>query len=423
MNTKKPRGSIFLLTLVLVIPLILVVAGIAVDLSILFETRSELNRTTDAASLAGAGKLGFTSADFPNAYSFAQTYATANPTRFGGTVGTLDTTQTTPCNTSSAPCGRTILGVWDLTKDANNPFTPSSDGFYVNAVQVSASEDVPTYFLKLIGLTSLRATAVSTAVSNPPQNQPQCPLPFAPSYCSFVGAGGFNSVGCGSFATFSSSSGNTPGTAPAATNTSAWIELNPPGTQIPNKNDTTAALNAFLSGNCAILTKDEQIGATNGQGDNAKVFASWLQTQWTQNPSLFTDFSTDPLKDANGNPTFSGKGLKAVVPIIDIPGGTSACTGGVQAINQVRTITGFAWFVVTQATDNQGTCVLPAANDPYPGSGQFCDPNLSQKDKSPNTVFGYYDCGKNLGPAVINPAPRAALATRLRLVQNNAGYY
>jgi Flp pilus assembly protein TadG len=423
MNTKKPRGSILLFTIVLVIPILLILAGVAVDLSMLYAARSELHRSTDAAALAGAGKLGFTSADFPNAYSFAQTFADNNPTNLGGTVGTLQTDQTTPCDRSSAPCARTILGVWD--PGTSPPFTPSSDGFVVNAVQVSASQDISTYFLNMVGISSLRATAFSVGVSNPPQFPPACPLPFAPTYCSFVGDNGFNSSGCGAYATFASSSGHIPGIDPSATNTSAWVQMNPPGTGTPNKNDTQAALDAFTSGNCNTLSDGEQLGATNGQGDNAATFRDWLQTQWNvSGRPLFTNFGSStsygippqsppqPLTK-DGQTVFAGVGLKAVVPIIDIPGGTSACTGGVQAINQARTIQTFAWFVVTQATDQQGNCALPPENDL--GSQGFC--NATGNNRVQNVVFGYYDCGNTLGPPVIHPAPRAALATKLRLVQ------
>jgi len=69
---KKPRGSILLFTIALVIPLVLIVAGIAVDVSMLYAVRSELHRSMDAAALAGAGHLGVDATAFPAARAAAQ---------------------------------------------------------------------------------------------------------------------------------------------------------------------------------------------------------------------------------------------------------------------------------------------------------------------------------------------------------------
>src|SRR4029450_441017 len=80
---REQRGSILLFTTVLVVPLMIIFAGLAMDMAYYGTVDDELQRAMDAAALAGAGKLGFDSSAFPTVRSFAQNYATANPFKTG----------------------------------------------------------------------------------------------------------------------------------------------------------------------------------------------------------------------------------------------------------------------------------------------------------------------------------------------------
>ena len=65
------RGNVLLFTIGLLI-LMLVMGGVAVDLAYYGVVDNELQRATDAAALAGAGKLGFDDTVFPTVRTFAQ---------------------------------------------------------------------------------------------------------------------------------------------------------------------------------------------------------------------------------------------------------------------------------------------------------------------------------------------------------------
>jgi len=85
-------------------------------------------------------------------------------------------------------------------------------------------------------------------------------------------------------------------------------------------------------------------------------------------------------------------------------------------INQTYTIQTFAKFRFTQVI-NKGDCLVnnPADTNSYP----LCPPPYGPGTKDPNlrAIFGYFDCAAlNTTPTTI-PTPRAALATRLRLVR------
>src|SRR5260370_7099338 len=76
---RDQRGSILLFTTVLVVPLMIIIGGLALDLAYYGTVDDELQRSMDAAALAGAGTLGFDSSVFDSARQPAQTYALSNP--------------------------------------------------------------------------------------------------------------------------------------------------------------------------------------------------------------------------------------------------------------------------------------------------------------------------------------------------------
>src|SRR4030095_11365093 len=73
------KGNVLLFTTALVVPLMIIFGGLALDLAHLGTADDELQRSLDAAALAGAGKLGFDSSVFPAARAWAQNYALLNP--------------------------------------------------------------------------------------------------------------------------------------------------------------------------------------------------------------------------------------------------------------------------------------------------------------------------------------------------------
>ncbi len=71
------RGSVLLFTTAMLV-LLLVFGGLAIDLTYFGSVRRELQRSMDAAALAGAGNLGFDDTAFPAAREASQTYAGMN---------------------------------------------------------------------------------------------------------------------------------------------------------------------------------------------------------------------------------------------------------------------------------------------------------------------------------------------------------
>jgi Flp pilus assembly protein TadG len=188
---RNERGNVLMFTIGLLV-LMLVMGGIAVDLAYYAVVDNELHRATDAAALAGAGKLGFDDTVFPTARSFARNYAAQNPWR---DVASGPQPVDLALNGGNDPAGNIVLGIWDPT--ATPKFTPSTDGTRVNAVLCRTNQvAVPTTFFRLIGITSMAAFAESIATANPPANPPPsaCLFPMALSSCFF---GGATSAGCG----------------------------------------------------------------------------------------------------------------------------------------------------------------------------------------------------------------------------------
>src|ERR1051326_7523740 len=194
---RDERGSALLFTTVLIL-FLLMVGALAIDLAYLMSAKGELQRSLDAAALAGAGKLGFDSSVFDQVRTAVTNFAAANPYR------------TTSNGTVSLSSGNITLGVWD--GGAFTPWSAGNDpnGTRVNAVRCQWSTTIPTSLLGLLGFSNLGVGALATAVSNPPSTV-DCAtplLPLAVTHCSFqdAGTGAFSSQGCGTGLTFLNSS-------------------------------------------------------------------------------------------------------------------------------------------------------------------------------------------------------------------------
>ncbi len=387
MNMNKPRGSAFLFTIVLIIPFMLIMAGLAIDVGVLVTVRNELHRATDAAALAGAGHLAFDDTVFPVARANAVAYGASNPTRFGPV--------SLNANGTNIAMGDVVLGVWD-----NGVFTPSLDGTVVNAVLCRTTQTFPTSFLRLAGLTTMSMSAQSIAVSNPPNTAPDCVFPIGVTRCQFSNGSAWSSMGCGTAVTFATSSGKLPGTQ-AGTNTGAWVNLTGGTPDAPYLKQAIAdAANGTCNSN---PLAGQTMCANNGMIQSVvETFASYFVPQYNAS-------SATSINDATGNPVYTGKGWDVYLPLLQ-----TDCPP--KDINQCYKIETFAKFRFTQVI-NKGDCLVNNPEDT--NSSPLCPPPNGTAAKDPNlrAIFGYFDCSKLESTPTTIPTPRAALATRLRLVQ------
>ena len=399
---RDQRGSILLFTTVLVVPLMIIVGGLALDLSYYGTVDDELQRAMDAAALAGAGKLGFDSSVFPTVRSFSQSYASINHFKTG--------TITLDLNTANNPDGNIVLGIWNA-----GTFTPSLDGSKVNAVRCQYSTTVPTSFLRLIGINSLATAAGAVAIANPPVT-PGCGtpiLPIAVAPCAFqdAGTGAFNnSNGCGTGITWISSSGggsqntcNQPN-APQTCNTAAWASLD--GTSNPNPPYLKPAIQNAGSPNptCNVTVGSGQTTTIQNGMDNT-VFKTLRDTFIAERATQTPLPSGDVLK-ADGSVAYSASngGWETGVMVVQ-----SNCPP--QAMTGQRQILTYSKFVVTQIFDQGNGCVVSPNTDPQ--AAAYC----STSHPNWRIVFGYFRCDQLGNMATLDPVPRAALAQKLRLVR------
>ncbi|MGH7422170.1 MAG: pilus assembly protein TadG-related protein [Candidatus Methylomirabilales bacterium] len=411
---RNQQGTVLVFTLIVLV-FLLVMGGLAIDLAYHASARGELQRSMDAAALAGAGKLGFNDTVFPVARQFAQQYGALNPYRVGPVTMNL--------NDANASTGDIVLGIWcppgDPSVCPGDPspcpgnaspcpgnaglFYPCLDGTRVNAVKCQYGTTIPTSLLALLGFTTLPVAGCAIATSNPPASPPEdtCVFPIGLSDCPFTDAGSFTSQGCGVPISFISSSGQSPG-APPGTNTAAWVNLDGQGT--PSASYLRQLISAMANGTCppSTLEVTDPVGTNNGMIQNVMN---------TLEPIFVNKYTTsDPieLKNASGEIAYSGKGWEVYVPVLN-----TSENGGCppQAINGTHEIIGWTRFVMTQVI-NRGRCAVDNPKDPQT-SGLCPDTG----EPALRAIFGYYGCELDPAPPNPTPAPRSALATRLRLVQ------
>jgi Flp pilus assembly protein TadG len=401
---RNERGSILLFTTILVLPLMIIIGGLAMDLAYYGTVDDELQRSMDAAALAGAGKLGFNDTFFPAARQWAHDYAFKNPYR----VGTINL----DLNTANNANGPIVLGIWD-----GSAFAPSLDGTKVNAVQCRFATTAPTSFLRLIGVNSLNAGAMAIAWAAQPITTPPaaCVFPLAVSQCFFQGD---TSSGCGATATVISSST----TSTVGGNTGAWASVVPG--QTPNDPNIMAQVQGAAGGACGgtPLNTGDGIPVNNGQLNNV---INWLRGDDPNAfPAKYAASDTLTVLKQDNTPAYQGKGWEVFVPVID----TGAGCPPDGPINGSPAITGWTRFVITQVLGKNGEC---AVNNPWQRGGAgnpwdshcFDNKNGISPHGPTNTVvsgqtaiFGYYDCQYSPVPPAPNPGPITATA-KLKLVK------
>ena len=390
------RGSVLLFTTVTLV-LLLIFGGLAIDLTYFGSVRRELQRSMDAAALAGAGNLGFDATAFPAARSAAQTYAT-----FNGYSDPSAGTVNLNLNTANNSTGNIVLGIWD---GAN--FSPSLNGTQVNAVRCQFATNVSTSFLRLLGIATLPVSAQATATANPPLNPPgPCVFPIGLSGCAFTNAGAYSSLGCGAAATFISSSGQSPDSR-AGTNTAAWVNMC--GTSTPSAPTTQNAINGAATANCNPSCPMPQTGDTIGTNNGMQQSVYDLLEQ--KFVEQFNSGTRHQVTDTQGNITYDGPGWKVVVPVLE-----TNCPPG--PINGPQKIVGWTEMVITQVI-NHGDCVVrnPADANSWPVCPPPLNPSGAPKDPNRRAVFGRYNCTYMDVVGTREPGPRSALGQKLRLVQ------
>jgi hypothetical protein len=393
---RDQRGSILLFTTVLVVPLMIIIGGLAMDLAYYGTVDDELQRSMDAAALAGAGKLGFDDSYFPGARQWARDYALLNPYRVGSI--NLD------LNTANNPGGNIVLGIWN-----GGTFTPSLDGTQVNAVQCRFATTIPTSFLRLIGVNSLNTGAMAIAWAAQPATTPPnaCVFPVGLSSCFF---GGSTSLGCGATVSFISSSDESA----VGANTAAWVSLTPNATNV-SASGTLSEVQAAVNGACngTALNQGDSVPASNGELNSV---INYLMDEF---PNIYNSSPTDiTVLKQDGSPAYVGQGWEVHVPVIDTG---ASCPPG--AVTGTKQIVGWTRFVITQVLNSGGTCAVANhwAGNPW---DSHCLTSKNGTASSPlppgysgqKGIFGYYDCQYSPAPPAPNPGPITATA-KLKLVR------
>jgi Flp pilus assembly protein TadG len=126
-------------------------AGLTVDVGHLFVVHNQLQYSTNAAALAGAGTL-----PAANASSVAQTYGSGatGDENASGLLGTVTTTVTPECLSTLTAQGLVCAAPADA-----------------NAIQVKQTTSVPTFFMSVMGINSVPIGAKATAAEAGGQNQ------------------------------------------------------------------------------------------------------------------------------------------------------------------------------------------------------------------------------------------------------------
>ncbi len=448
------RGNILLFTVILVLPVMLVFAGLATDLGYYGEVDAELQRSMDAAALAGAGNLKFSctpgaNSEFHLARNAAWTYANLNT--YHGAAQPIDLERNDPgsCNTGQDPTGDIVLGEWKPQAAACDPavagsfcsalgcFCPSEDGNKVNAIKTRVSSEpsipgvhraippIPTSFLRVIEvlsagaikLDSIAAGAQAIAWAPPPTVPPPpcCPIGLTPT----AGVPPGNGL-CGQQAFFITSSDSSKG----SFNTAGWANL--AGCGNPSAQTTRNAIE-----DCATRTEKCTLKKGDFMGINGGMQESTLGKVIEYFPGKFNSSGTITITRTDPDtgqpvPVYEGSGWAMTVPVVDTTTQTSGCPVAwspfkgtmlasiwdriypcvvpsvgkafAQQVNQNMQIIGWTQFVVTQIVD-KGNCVVNNPADTInvtswpPGTnGTPCGPSTNPGDPSLRGIYGFFNC-------------------------------
>ena len=407
---RDERGSALMFTTVMLL-MLLIFGGLAVDLAYVFAAKGELQRSVDAASLAGAGKLAFDNTVFDTVRTWAQNFAGLNPYRHpsNGAVNL-------GLNAGNAPNGDIVLGVWQNGSFQLWDSGADPNGVTVNAVRCRYQTQVPMPFLGLLGIPQMTVAAMSVAVSNPPATigcgEPL--LPLAVTQCNFRdgNTGAFSSQGCGTGLQFirSNRECNNEAGSPQSCNTATWASMD--GSSTPNAPYLRDAIRGAGSpgGNCGNFVDSGQTTPTNN---------GMLDAVFRELADVFLANRVQPLPNDVCGPGGCGNGIvypregggwRVAVLMIE-----TACPPGPMS-GEHRVLT-YARFVVTQVFYKQDGCVVQPNPDPQAQAYCYNEDGTPRRDNDFRALFGYFECDRLGETAAREPLPRAAVAPRMRIVQ------
>jgi Flp pilus assembly protein TadG len=175
------RGSALTLSAISLVVL-LAMAGLAIDLAMLYVARSEAQRAADAAAMTGAQELGPSGADYPNvsqavaeAYAAKQAAAIGNQNLVAGVSPGLDPTKYSACGS-----GDTVPAGQDICFDFSNATDPRVSV----VVQRTAARGnaVPLFFMRIFGISTADVSASAIAEYFPPVSR-LCLKPWLLANC------------------------------------------------------------------------------------------------------------------------------------------------------------------------------------------------------------------------------------------------
>jgi hypothetical protein len=378
-----------LLFTAVVLLVLVAMAGFATDMAYMMAAKTELQRSLDAAALAGAGKLGFDGTVFNRVRTTARDFAALNRYRNPASpVVSLD------LNSGNAVNGHIVIGNW-----AGGLFTPTTAPTAVNAVQCQWNTQVPTAFLRVVGVNTLPVSAQSVAVGSlfPQTLSAQCPFPMGISACSANGSP------CGVFTIARLPSG--PPTV-AATNTGALVSTDPPEAVQTNKLlDALFYSHRATPGACGDLepiTVRSRPLPTSVSGASFQVALDDLEFKFRDR--FLNTSNTFVVRGADGNVVYQGKGWQVYVPIVQY----EDCQTGLP-ITGDRKVVAFTQFIVTQVIHNISGGSRCVVNNPADANswGPYCKEStapLTGPAASWEVVFGYTACG--IGTEIAQPMTR-----------------
>jgi Flp pilus assembly protein TadG len=183
------RGSALTLAAISLVVL-LAMAGLAVDLAMLYVARSEAQRAADAAAMTGAQGIG--QADYPSvsqaiaeAFAANQAATVGNQNLVVGLAPGLDPSKYSACAGDAVPAGE------DICFNFSNP----SDPRVSVVVQRTAARGtgIPLFFMRIFGIDTADVSATATAEYFTASNR-QCLKPWLLANCdpyhTLTGVGG-----------------------------------------------------------------------------------------------------------------------------------------------------------------------------------------------------------------------------------------
>ncbi|HTH77104.1 MAG TPA: TadG family pilus assembly protein [Trinickia sp.] len=368
-SRRKQEGAVAI-TVAVCLVMLLGFAALAIDVGNVMVTRNQLQNAADAAAMAGAGCLiRRTACSNTTATQPDWTTATAKASAFS------TSTSTNQVQGAAVKVSTVSTGYWNVTgtpfRLETLPFTPGPND--LPAVQVLIRKDgtnangaVATFLSNVLGVQTLKASAVATAVlSQPGSVGPGGLFPLAMSKCLYD-----NYWDSTTSAPKLSPNNNTlPGTSVAqqtgqpyffqigssyhygACDSGQWTTFD------QDNNSASYARSLLTSGNTTTFA----IGASPG---------TWIQTG-TEN----TLFNGTAACSAAGN----GQCAWVTAPVVDTPS-----TSGFQPVvafaclHVLNAQNGTKPYVLVQMTNDMSHCETPNAGGFGTGYGAYTPPRLVQ---------------------------------------------